>query len=67
MVAETTALGAAYAAGLAVGFWKDTDELRQNWKEDRRWSPEWNDRQRADGYAGWQKAVERTLNWTEVD
>ena len=66
IVAETTALGAAYAAGLAVGFWQDTDELRQNWKEDRRWSPEWSDRQRAEGYAGWQKAVERTLNWTEV-
>jgi glycerol kinase len=66
LVAETTALGAAYAAGLAVGFWKNTDELRQNWKEDRRWSPEWTDRQRAEGYAGWQKAVERTLNWTEV-
>jgi glycerol kinase len=66
VVAETTALGAAYAAGLAVGFWKDTDELRQNWKEDRRWSPEWDGRRRAEGYAGWQKAVERTLNWTEV-
>jgi glycerol kinase len=66
VVAETTALGAAYAAGLAVGFWKNTDELRQNWNEDRRWSPEWNDQQRADGYAGWKKAVERTLDWTDV-
>src|SRR6195952_4685398 len=41
VVAETTALGAAYAAGLAVGFWKDTDELRQNWNEARHWTPEW--------------------------
>jgi glycerol kinase len=66
VVAETTALGAAYAAGLAVGFWQNTDELSQNWKEDRRWTPEWDDQQRADGYAGWQKAVERTLDWTDV-
>ncbi|HEX8767619.1 MAG TPA: FGGY-family carbohydrate kinase, partial [Jatrophihabitans sp.] len=66
VVAETTALGAAYAAGLAVGFWKDTDELRANWNEAQRWSPVWDDRQRADGYAGWQKAVARTLDWVEV-
>ncbi|HEU0100701.1 MAG TPA: glycerol kinase GlpK [Mycobacteriales bacterium] len=67
VVAETTALGAAYAAGLAVGFWKDTDELRENWNEDQRWSPEWNDEQRAKGYEGWQKAVTRTLDWVDVD
>ena len=67
VVAETTALGAAYAAGLAVGFWNNTDELRENWNEDKRWSPSWSDEQRADGYAGWQKAVERTLDWVEVD
>jgi glycerol kinase len=65
-VAETTALGAAYAAGLAVGFWKDTDELRANWNEAQRWSPVWDDRRRADGYAGWQKAVGRTLDWVDV-
>ena len=47
VVAETTALGAAYAAGLAVGFWDDTDELRENWHEDRRWTPQWSDEQRA--------------------
>ena len=41
VVAETTALGAAYAAGLAIGFWKDLDDLRQNWKADRRWEPRW--------------------------
>ncbi|SHF99212.1 glycerol kinase [Jatrophihabitans endophyticus] len=67
VVAETTALGAAYAAGLAVGFWNDTDELRENWNEDKRWEPDWSDEQRRDGYAGWQKAVERTLDWVDVD
>jgi glycerol kinase len=66
-VAETTALGAAYAAGLAVGFWSDTDELRANWHESRRWEPTWTDQQRDFGYAGWQKAVDRTLDWVDVD
>ncbi|MCG5432848.1 glycerol kinase GlpK [Mycobacterium sp. MYCO198283] len=65
-VAETTALGAAYAAGLAVGHWANPDDLRSNWQEDRRWSPQWTDDQRADGYAGWRKAVERTYNWVDV-
>jgi glycerol kinase len=67
VVAETTALGAAYAAGLAVGFWKSTDELESNWNEDQRWQPQWNDDQRAAGYAGWKKAVERTLDWVDVN
>ncbi|MGY0388039.1 glycerol kinase GlpK [Nocardioides sp. WG-D5] len=67
VVAETTALGAAYAAGLAVGFWKDTDELRQNWNESKRWQPAWSEEQREAGYAGWRKAVDRTLNWVDVD
>jgi glycerol kinase len=67
VVAETTALGAAYAAGLAVGFWKDTDELRENWNEDRRWEPTWSEEQREEGYAKWKKAVERTLDWVDVD
>ncbi|CAA0129388.1 Glycerol kinase [Mycolicibacterium vanbaalenii] len=66
VVAETTALGAAYAAGLAVGFWSDPDELRENWQEDKRWSPQWSEDQRADGYAGWKKAVQRTLDWVDV-
>ncbi len=66
-VAETTALGAAYAAGLAVGFWSSTDDLVANWHEDRRWVPTWTDQQRQDGYAGWRKAVERTLDWVEVE
>ena len=64
-VPETTALGAAYAAGLAVGFWSGTDELRENWSEDKRWQPQWSDEQREAGYAGWKKAVERTLGWVE--
>ena len=67
VVAETTALGAAYAAGLAVGFWKNIDELRENWNEGDRWEPTWNEDQRKDGYTGWKKAVERTLNWVDVD
>ncbi len=67
VVAETTALGAAYAAGLAVGFWASTDELRENWQEDRRWSPQITDEERQVGYAGWKKAVERTLDWVDVE
>ena len=67
VVAETTALGSAYAAGLAIGFWSNTDEMRENWQESKRWEPQWDDDQRAAGYAGWKKAVERTLDWVEVD
>jgi glycerol kinase len=67
VVAETTALGAAYAAGLAVGFWSNTDELRENWNESKRWEPAWSAEQRDEGYARWKKAVERTLNWVDVD
>jgi glycerol kinase len=66
VVAETTALGAAYAAGLATGFWKDVNSLRKNWKADRRWEPRWSADQRETAYRGWQKAVERTLNWVDV-
>ncbi|MFV0495720.1 glycerol kinase GlpK [Mycobacterium sp.] len=67
VVAETTALGAAYAAGLAVGFWADPSDLRANWQEGARWTPNWNDDQRAAGYAGWRKAVQRTLDWVDVE
>jgi glycerol kinase len=67
VVPETTALGAAYAAGLATGFWSGTDELRANWAQAQRWEPQWNDAQRRDGYAGWRKAVERTLGWVDVE
>jgi glycerol kinase len=65
-VAETTALGAAYAAGLAVGFWSSVDELRSNWQESRRWLPTWSAQRRDEGYAGWKKAVGRTLGWVEA-
>ena len=67
VVAETTALGAAYAAGLAVGFWNNTDELRENWNEAKRWSPQWDAERRDADYKQWKKAVERTLNWVDVD
>jgi glycerol kinase len=67
VVPETTALGAAYAAGLSVGFWRDTDELRANWAEDTRWEPTWDAERRDEGYARWKKAVERTLDWVDVD
>jgi glycerol kinase len=50
-----------------VGFWNNTDELRQNWNEDKRWQPQWSDEQRRAGYAGWQKAVQRTLDWVDVN
>ncbi len=63
VVAETTALGAAYAAGLATGFWRDLDDLRQNWKMDREWEPRWSADQRDAAYAGWERAVQRTLDW----
>ena len=66
VVAETTALGAAYAAGLAVGFWSDPEELRKNWNESKRWEPQWSEEQREEGYGGWRKAVTRTLDWVEV-
>ena len=62
-VAETTALGAAYAAGLAVGVWKDVNSLRAQWKVDRQWEPQWSEDQRAQGYHGWRKAVSRSLDW----
>jgi glycerol kinase len=64
-VAETTCLGAAYAAGLAVDYWPDLAALRENWHTDRTWQPTWSPEQRADGYRQWHKAVARTLNWTE--
>jgi glycerol kinase len=67
VVAETTALGAAYAAGLAVGFWRDVEETRSNWQADKQWEPRWSADQRAAGYVGWQKAIERTLNWVDLE
>ena len=64
-VTETTALGAAYAAGLATGFWSGTGELRERWAEDKRWSPEMDSGDRERQYAQWKKAVERTFDWVE--
>jgi glycerol kinase len=64
-VSETTALGAAYAAGLAVGFWADLEELRRNWRADRTWQPGMDEERRGRLYRGWQKAVTRTLDWVE--
>ena len=64
-VTETTALGAAYAAGLAVGFWQDEEELRRNWGVDRIWEARMPAEQRAALYRGWQKAVERALGWVD--
>jgi len=66
VVAETTALGAAYAAGLAVGFWNDLGSLRKNWKADRQWEPQWSADRREAAYAGWNKAVQRSLDWVDV-
>jgi glycerol kinase len=66
VVAETTALGAAYAAGLATGFWASLAELREHWLEGHRWTPRTSEEERAAGYEGWKKAVARTLDWVEV-
>ena len=64
-VAETTSLGAAYAAGLAVGFWDDQAALRANWQIDRRWQPQISETTRAAGFAGWKKAVTRSFEWVD--
>jgi glycerol kinase len=64
-VAETTCLGAAYAAGLAVGFWPDLETLRANWKADHVWSSRMSNSERDRGYRLWCKAVERTVNWVD--
>jgi glycerol kinase len=66
-VTETTALGAAYAAGLAVGFWSDTDELAANWSEDKRWEPSMDEAERARQLRLWKKAVTRTFDWVDDD
>lgn len=65
VVAETTALGAAYAAGLAVGFWKDRAELKTQWAVDRRWEPQADADQRERWYSGWKKAVDKSLGWVD--
>jgi glycerol kinase len=65
VVAETTSLGAAYAAGLAVGFWGDLEDTRENWQIDKTWNPSMEEEKRAKLYKGWLKAVERTFDWIE--
>jgi glycerol kinase len=65
VVAETTALGAAYAAGLAVGFWKAVEDLRENWGKDHEWTPKMDADHRAKIYAGWKKAVTKTFDWVD--
>src|SRR5215217_6623573 len=65
VVAETTALGAAYAAGLATGFWAEQEDLRENWQEDKRWDPKMDAAQRDEYYKYWKKAVSRTFDWFE--
>jgi glycerol kinase len=64
-VTETTALGAAYAAGLAVGFWESEDDIRTNWGIDHTWKPKMGDDERKKLYTGWKKAVTRTFDWLE--
>ena len=67
VVAETTALGAAYAAGLAVGYWSSLDDLRSNWQEGRRWTPNLAADERERLYRNWKKAVTKTLGWVDAD
>lgn len=67
VVAETTALGAAYAAGLATGVWGSLDELRQNWQEDSRWTPNMDDAERDRQLRNWKKAVTKTFDWVDDD
>ena len=63
IVPETTALGAAYAAGLAVGYWNGEDDIRRNWAADKTWEPTMAAGERESLYAAWNKAVERTYDW----
>ncbi len=67
VVAETTALGAAYAAGLAVGFWSSLDELRANWQEDSRWTPKMSEEEKNRQLRNWKKAVTKTFGWVDED
>ena len=64
-IIETTVLGAAYAAGLAIGFWAGPDELRCNWRADRTWQPQIDQPTRQRLHAGWLKAIERSLDWAQ--
>jgi glycerol kinase len=64
-VPETTSLGAAYAAGLATGFWAQVDDLRENWVKDKEWTPQMDPAEREREYAQWKKAVTRTFDWVD--
>src|SRR5918992_476766 len=66
-VPETTSLGAAYAAGLATGFWAEVEDLRENWVEDKRWEPTMDPAQRDEYYKYWKRAVTRTFDWFEAE
>jgi glycerol kinase len=66
VVAETTCLGAAYAAGLAVGFWPDTESLRKNWRKSAEWTPAMDKRTRDKSFGKWKKAVQRTMDWIDA-
>jgi glycerol kinase len=66
-VIETTVLGAAYAAGLAIGFWRGIDELRQHWSEEHRFTPAMAGEQRQALYRSWKKAVDRSLGWMDAE
>ncbi|CAN2184762.1 GlpK Glycerol kinase [Candidatus Nanopelagicaceae bacterium] len=65
LITETTALGAAYAAGLAIGYWQSIEEVKANWQESKRWKPGKSTQERATGAARWKEAVARTLNWVQ--
>ena len=65
-VAETTALGAAYAAGYAVGFYNSTNEMKENWQMDKTWMPDAKSQAGTDLYQKWKKAVTRTFDWVDV-
>jgi glycerol kinase len=67
VVAETTALGAAYAAGLAVGFWESEDDIRTNWAQDKQWDPQMDEASRDATYKEWKKAVTKTFDWVDKD
>jgi glycerol kinase len=67
IVAETTSLGAAYAAGLATGFWQKVDDLRENWGKDKEWDPKMSAEKRETMYKMWLKAVTRTFDWVEQE
>ncbi|MEA5655373.1 glycerol kinase GlpK [Cutibacterium granulosum] len=67
VVAETTALGAAYAAGIAVGFWSGEEDVVKNWAEDKHWEPKMDDAERDRLYRNWKKAVTKTFDWVDTD